>query len=426
MNGIMQRFMLFALTLCSLASYRSLGEDSQDWPGLMGPKRNGWVGHFSPPAEWPNSLKPTWKADVGAGYGSPIVNGDRVYQHARQGDEEVIWCLDLKTGEVKWRKSHEVYFKMGEGAQRHGKGPKSCPVFADGRVFTFSITGILSAWNAADGKLLWREDFKNRFKKNQPYWGVSTSPIVDENRVIVHIGDDEKGSLVALDVKTGKGVWSQGNDGTSYSSPLVVEIAGVRQIVMWNHEALVGVESKTGDLLWRYPFPHVSNNQNMPTPVLHKGHIIVGGENRGIRSVKPTLLDGKWSAKEIWKQEEVALDMCTAVVNGEFLFGLSHYRSGQFFCLDPNTGEVLWKGPGRTGPNVAFLSIPGHIVALINDGELRIIKATGKSYQPVQSYRVAEDETFATWAPPVLLNDGVLIKDKNTLALWSWGAPATK
>jgi outer membrane protein assembly factor BamB len=223
---------------------------AEDWTGWLGPRRNGWVNDFKPPTQWPQSLTKVWQVEVGTGYGSPLVADGRVYQHARQGFDEVVWCVDLETGDVKWRQSVPVPFKAAPGGDYHGNGPKSSPVLADGRLFTFSITGTLSAWDAASGKPLWRRNYDSRFGKSHPNWGASTSPIVDEDRVIVHFGTDERGTLVALDVSSGEEVWSHGNDGPSYSSPLLVEIDGVRQIVEWNHRALVGVESRSGRFLW--------------------------------------------------------------------------------------------------------------------------------------------------------------------------------
>ena len=386
------------------------------WPGWLGPKRNGWVEGFKSPKEWPGKLKQVWQVKVGTGYGSPLVAAGRVYQHARQGEDEVIWCLDLKTGRVKWRKSYATPFKMGGGGERHGKGPKSSPVFADGRVFVMSITGILSAWDAATGKFLWRRGYASRFKKGHPFWGSSNSPIVDGKRVIAHFGTDEVGILAALDVETGKEVWTQGKDGTCYSSPLLVDHHGVRQVIEWNHRALVGVESKSGRLLWEHPFPHTSHNQNMPTPSFHRGQVLLGGENRGVHRLEPQLKNGVWTVKTHWSQMKVALDMSSAVMNGDLLYGFSHFGRGRFFCLDPKTGKILWQGPERTGENVMFLSIPGHILALISGGELQVIAARADRYEKVASWRVAGN---STWVPPVLLQDRILIKDKETLTLWS-------
>ena len=390
------------------------------WPGLLGPQRDGWVEHFKIPARWPKQLKKEWSVEVGAGYGTPLVEGQRVYQHARQGEEEVVWCVDLASGKQIWRKSYKNPFKIGGGGERHGKGPKSCPVMADGRLFTLSITGMIHAWDVESGSLLWRKDYRGKWEKgNQPNWGVSTSPIVDGERLIVHLGNDGVGALMAFDVKSGREVWSQGEHGTSYSSPLLVEIAGVRQVVQWNHETLAGVESRTGKLLWEYPAPHRSHNQNMPTPVFHKGRILLGGENRGIKCLEPLLKDGKWSVNRLWHQRKVALDMSTAVINGDHLYGMSHFKMGQIFCLDPRDGTIRWLSEGRVGQNVAFLALEGHVAALRANGELRIIAADPAAYRARAAYRVAPDQT---WAPPVLLDSKILIKDLNRLTLWSVGS----
>ena len=390
------------------------------WPGLLGPQRDGWVEHFKIPVRWPKQLRKEWSVEVGAGYGTPLVEGQRVYQHARQGEEEVVWCVDLASGKQIWRKSYKNPFKIGGGGERHGKGPKSCPVMADGRLFTLSITGMIHAWDVESGSLLWRKDYRGKWEKgNQPNWGVSTSPIVDGERLIVHLGNDGAGALMAFDVKSGREVWSQGEHGTSYSSPLLVEIAGVRQVVQWNHETLAGVESRTGKLLWEYPAPHRSHNQNMPTPVFHKGRILLGGENRGIKCLEPLLKDGKWSVNRLWHQRKVALDMSTAVINGDHLYGMSHFKMGQIFCLDPRDGTIRWLSEGRVGQNVAFLALEGHVAALRANGELRIIAADPAAYRARAAYRVAPDQT---WAPPVLLDSKILIKDLNRLTLWSVGS----
>jgi len=393
------------------------------WPGWLGPERNGWVPDFQPPARWPAKLKRGWQVEVGSGYGSPLVAAGRVYQHARQGNEEVLWCLDLQSGRVIWRSAYTAPFKIGGGGERHGKGPKSSPVLANGRVFTMSITGSLTAWDADSGTQLWSRNYDSQFQKSHPYWGASTSPIVDGRRVIVHFGTDKQGALTALDVATGKEIWSLGKDGPSYSSPLLAELQGVRQVVEWNHRALVGVESQTGRKLWEFPFPHVGSDQNMPTPAVHNGRILLGGENRGMHSLEPNLSDGVWTVKRVWQQKQVALDMSSAVINDDLLYGFSHYGRGRLFCLDPNTGKVLWQGPGRTGRNVMFLSIPNHIVALINNGKLNVIRAQGKQFETLASYQVAPGET---WAPPVLLPGAILVKDLKTLTHWSLASPSAR
>lgn len=414
------RTFIVAFVLFSTVSQQACSAEVA-WPGWLGPARNGWVDYFVAPDKWPDKLDQVWQVDVGTGYSTPLVSDGLVYQYARQGGEEVLWCFELTTGDVKWRKTYPVPFTMGGGGEWHGKGPKSNPVLADGRIFTMSISGILSAWRADTGERIWHRNYDARFpgaKKTTPYWGAATSPIVDDDRVVVHFGNDDDGILAALNVETGEEVWTQSKDAPSYSSPLLVDIHGVRQIVEWNHRALVGVDRISGQQLWEYPFEHVGTDQNMPTPAFHRGRILVGGENRGLRSVEPTRVGGSWSVKENWNQDQVALDMSSAVVNDDLLFGFSHYGKGRLFCVDTKTGDILWQGPGRTGDNVAFLAIRNHVIALTDRGELQVIAATSDSYEVVASYQVSETPT---WAAPTLLSDGVLIKSKESLALWKFG-----
>ncbi len=389
--------------------------DDSFWPGLLGPQRNGQVTCFEPPTSWPDRLEPVWTIDVGTGYGTPLFVSGRVFQHARQDEDEVVWCLDSDSGEVIWQKKYAQPFQIGSGAEKHGKGPKSCPVYADGRLFTVSITGHLSAWDATTGDLLWKRDYDSAFGRSCPYWGAATSPVVDGNRIITHFGTDDSGALVALDVTNGEEIWSVTGDGASYSSPLIAELHGVRQVVEWNHRVLAGVRSDTGEPLWEYPFPHDGPNQNMPTPVIFNGRIYLGAENRGLHCLEPQYTDGAWSVKKQWSQRRVAQDMSTAVMNGNRLYGMSHYGKGKLFCVHPDTGDILWQGPGRVGENVSFLAIPDHVVALTDNGLLQVISASDDQLSTVASWRVADD---LTWSPPVVLRDGFLIKDHQTLTRW--------
>ena len=410
-----------ALSICCallVASVSGTVAAELSWNGwLGGSARRGWVGGFVPPSAWPQELVAVWKVDVGTGYGSPIVADGLVYQHARQGDNEVVWCLDLNRGEMQWKHRQATPFKMGSGGEWHGKGPKSSPAFADGRLFTMSIAGVLTALDGATGEVLWQRNYGSRFEANTPYWGASTSPLIDGDRVVVHLGNDDEGVLAAFDTKSGVEVWTQGNSGASYSSPLIAEIDGVRQVVEWNHDSLVGVSSTTGELLWEHPFPHDGSNQNMPTPTFYKGMIVLGGENRGIHGLVPQRDGEAWSVREIWANADVALDMSSAVVNGDSIFGFSHYGKGRLFCLDLKTGKVLWQSPGRVGSNVMFLSVPGHVVALLDNGELQVIRATRERYDKVATYQVSDQPT---WAPPVLLRNGVLVKDRDRLVRFAF------
>ena len=158
-----------------------------------------------------------------------------------------------------------------------------------------------------------------------------------------------------MDTSTGQEVWTQGIDGTSYSSPLLAKFSGVSQIIDWNHNSLCGIDVASGTLLWTQPFPHEGHNQNMPTPTINDSRILLGAENRGIHSFEPQLTDQGWRVTENWHQPELALDMSTAVMNNGLLYGFSHYNSGQLFCLNPDDGEIECQSRCRSVQNGTFL-----------------------------------------------------------------------
>ena len=175
-----------------------------DWPQWRGPDRTGILVDATIPTKWPKQLPEVWKLTVGEGHSSPIVVGERIYQFARQDNDEVLWCLDRTTGKVQWSERYAQEYEMNPAAKGHGMGPKSTPVYDRGSVFTLGIAGTLSAVDAESGKLRWRKRSPERLQRSSPLYGTSMSPIVVDGRLIVHIGGNDQGSLIALDPANGK------------------------------------------------------------------------------------------------------------------------------------------------------------------------------------------------------------------------------
>lgn len=330
----------------------------------------------------------------------------------------MLYCIDVEDGGIVWQREFPTPFKVGSGGERHGDWPKSTPCYANGYVVTLSINGILRAVNARTGDVAWTKDYSSEFSPPHPYWGAATSPLAEGGHVFVHVGNDEHGgALVALDVASGREIWRRPGDGPCYSSPVLATFGGVKQVVEWNHKRLVGIEASTGELLWAVPLPHTGPDQNMPTPVVYRGRVFLGAENRGIRCLKPHRVDGKWVVELLWHQKRLACEMATPIVVEGHVFGLSHYDSGRLFCLDAETGDIRWVGPPRTAEYATFLAIPGHVLVLLSTGELQVLRIDSPDYRPVVRYRVAETPT---WAAPVLLRDGILIKDHTAITRWAF------
>ncbi|MFH5804699.1 PQQ-binding-like beta-propeller repeat protein [Alienimonas sp. DA493] len=421
--------MLAALLLAPLF-VAAPADVTADWPGWLGPERDGRAAGFAETVDWTAAPTERWRVEVGTGYGSPLVAGERVYLHARQGGDEVLWRLDAATGETVWRRAWAAPFEAQPGGERHGAGPKASPLLADGRVFTHGITGTLRAWDAESGEPLWSREPAARFAPGRPNWGTSGSPAFAPNTgphgaVILHMGNDDAGALTAFDARTGETIWELIGDGASYSSPVVTTLEGVRQVVVWTHEAVLGVDAATGKELWRSPLPHVGGDQNMPTPTIHDGTVIVGAENRGVRALRPEKGANGWTVEQLWHTEAASLDMSTGVISGGVLYGFSHLRSGQLFAMDPATGELLWSTRGREGDNATLLAVPsadgeaGRVLALRDDGTLVVLAARGAETEILASHRVAAGDT---WAPAAPLPGGLLVKDLDTLRRLSFPA----
>ncbi|MGC6426461.1 MAG: PQQ-binding-like beta-propeller repeat protein [Akkermansiaceae bacterium] len=412
---------LVILCCSSLFAEDSSPENTASWTGWRGNDRDAKVSHYKAPEVWPDKLAALWTAKIGDGYATPLVVGDRIFQHTRQNGNELLLCLDFKNGKEFWRTQTEIDFTAGRGGEKHGLGPKSTPTYADGRIFTLSITGLLSAWSAENGKRLWTRNFSEKLNAAHPYWGSATSPIVDGERVIVHTGSCEDGALFCIDAKSGKDLWVNDQYANCYSSPLIETLAGVRQLVELNHSGICGIDLKSGKILWRHPFTHHGNNQNTPTPVRCGDLIVLGGENRGMFAVKPTVSEGNWSVEQIWRHRKVSLDMSSPIAHGDLVFAFSEFKQGKISCLDGKSGAVLWESDARMGKNAQFLSLPEHVLCLTDRGILYVVKPNREKLKIIKEYRVAREDT---WTAPALVGDILFTKAHETLVAWKFPSAA--
>jgi outer membrane protein assembly factor BamB len=388
---------------------------AQDFPQWRGPNRDGVVTGFTAPATWPAQLKQRWKIQAGIGHSSPVVVGQRVYLHSRVDDNEVVRALDLNTGKQLWQDSYAMAYQMNPAAMGHGKGPKSTPVVSNGKLYTFGITGTLSAYDANTGKLLWRKEYKPQFKNLEPDFGTAMSPLVDRGVLYVHAGGSNNGALMALDANTGTEKWRWAGDGPGYASPIAIEALGKRLIVTQSQQNIIGLWADNGTLLWKIPF-ETAYVQNIVTPIQYKDLLILSGLDKGVFAIRFGYSNEKWTTEQVWMNKEVSMYMSSPVLVGDVLVGLSHKNKGQYFCLDPNTGKTLWTSDPRQGENAAILTAGGLVYALDTDANLKITRASAKGLQDVKRYSAASS---ATWAHPALTGKSLVVKDAGTLAAWA-------
>lgn len=385
---------------------------AQEWSQWRGPTRNGLVSAKNSPSAWPTAFKESWRVEVGEGYSSPVISGERVFVHARRDPEEIVMAVDLKDGKVLWQNKYAAPYQKNQYAVQMAKGPNATPLVLANRLFTLGATGIVTAWDVSTGKQLWNRDFSKSVDFSKMFCGTSASPIAVDGRVVVHVGSDiHGGKIMSLDPATGATVWEWSGPGPGYASPVIIDVGGSKQLVTLTQQSIIGVDTKTGKELWTTAFPD-EWNENITTPIWTGSHLIVSGTRAGTHAYKLQQTAGKWSATEIWKNPEVAMYMSSPVFGDGLVYAHSSKRKGQFVAMDAATGEVKWATEGRDGEHASILLTPTHVVYLTNAAELIVVKRATAKFDVDKRYEVAKSPT---WAMPVLLGSDILVRDKGGL-----------
>jgi outer membrane protein assembly factor BamB len=385
---------------------------SADYTQWRGPNRDGAAASFSAPTAWPERLTQKWKVPVGLGYATPLLVGNRIYLFSRQGDNEVMSALDPENGKVIWQTGYPATFTMHSAAVKHGQGPKSTPVFSNGKLYSIGMTGIVTAFDAASGKQLWQKPGSSIVPM---FTSHAFSPLVDRGLVIFHVGGHNQGALTAFDMNTGDVKWSWSGDGPGYGSPIVAELGGTRQLVTITQGKLVSIEPATGMVLWERPFVS-SNFTNAVTPVVYGQTLIVSGNGGPTMALSVKKLNNQWSTESVWENADVPYRLSNSVLVGDVLFGLSSKNSGQYFSVDAKTGKTLWTSEPRQAGNAAIVRAGDVVLSLQDDGQLVVFRSSSTAFEPVRRYMAAESET---WTQPTVSGNRIFVKDVSNLTLWT-------
>jgi outer membrane protein assembly factor BamB len=408
----MRRALIVAGVLIGTTALGEAQRPSADVTQWRGAARDGIITGLTAPAAWPETLTERWKVDIGTGYATPLVVGNRVYQFSRIGDNETMTALDAASGKILWQAGYAATFTMNPATKQHGPGPKSTPIFFNGRLYSIGMTGTVTAWDAASGKQVWQNAGTG---PEMLYTTHAFSPLVDGGHVIFHVGGNDKGALTAFDLNTGAVRWSWAGDGPGYASPIVATFDGVRQIVTPTQAKIVGVDASTGALLWERPMKHqfVSNSI---TPIVNGQTVIVAGTGP-LFAFAVARRAGQWTTEQIWENSEVPLRFTTPVVAGDVLYGFSGRNAGQYYAMDARSGKTLWTSDGRQAAHASMARAGDLLFSLESDGELVVARNSQTAFEPVRRYKVSPNET---WAQPAISGNRVFVKDVTSLTLWSW------
>ena len=386
------------------------------WPQWRGPNRDGIVPAALAPSAWPDKPSLKWKHPAGEGYSSPVVHGGRVFLHSRRDPDEIVSALDLASGKTLWTASYAAPFNKNQYARAMAKGPFSTPLAAGDRVYTLGVTGVLSAFDAAGGRLVWRKDFSRQVDTSKLFTGSAMSPMIAGGALIVHVGDDTNGAFYAFDPANGSQKWTLPGHGPGYASPVLVTAAGTPQIVTMSDKAVVAVDMRSGALLWSLPFPD-EWHENIVTPVVAGDVLVISGTRKGTFGYRIERKGQAWTPRQLWHNADLPMYMSTPVADGSFLYGFSNRRKGQLFCMDAATGAARWTTEGRTARNASLVSAGAALLVLTTDGELIVANRRPERYEEVKRYKVSEAEI---WAHPAIAGTDIVVRDVESIAAWSF------
>jgi outer membrane protein assembly factor BamB len=403
------RSLLFAIcaTMMTFAS-----AVAGDWPQWLGLQRDGSTSEKVAP--WTGDLKPLWKKSVSEGNSSPIVAGGLVFLHTKVKDKDVemVQAFDAKTGDLKWEKSYEkTPFKP-----LFGEGPRATPCVADGKLFTYGNTGSLTCWNAATGEQLWQVDALKHFKEPNLFFGVSCSPVVIDDKVLVMTGKGTTG-VAAFNVKDGSLAWKAGGDPASYSSPIVIGKGDARQIIFLTGAHVLAVSPK-GDVLWKEPFKDALN-ESSTTPIFFNDLVIASSVKAGAVGLKLKQVDGKPAVEQAWKNPDLTCYFSTPIsIDGEHVYmvtGVASLTGATITlrCVEAATGKEIWNKPKMGKFHAALLKMGDGKLLLHDDaGNLKLLAPNAKQYEELATAKVCGQ----TWAHPAIADGMLYVRDGKDLA----------
>ncbi len=378
----------------------------EDWPDWRGVRRDGISRQTGLSLDWTTAKpKRLWERDLGIGYSSMTVVGDRLFTMGSEQDAEYVYCLDSSDGSTLWKVHSGTTFK-----NNYGHGPRSTPVVDGDRVFALGANGDLLCLSTDAGKVAWQTNILKQFGAKNIIWGVSTTPLVDGHRLVVHVGGPGA-AVVAFDKKTGKVIWKTHDDVAGYSSPVRIDVPSgdglVPHLVVWCGKSLVGLKPEDGSVQWEHEWL-TTDDMNIATPIFEPTtRTLYVSASRGTgrcTAYRLTAAEGTVRCEEIYTNKLMKNHYNSCVLLDGHLYG---FDNNVMKCQELATGKVLWTD--RTVGKGAVISAMGHLVVLGEKGAMALVEANPRAY--VEKGRFQALSSKRAWTPPALARGKLYVRD---------------
>jgi outer membrane protein assembly factor BamB len=376
-----------------------------EWSGFRGSARDSVLRGVRIDTNW-SQTPPVqlWRQPIGPGWSSFAVAGDRLFTQEQRGEDEIVSAYDLKNGTAVWKHRDAARFWESNA----GAGPRATPAFHEGRVYTLGGTGILNALDARTGNVVWSRNAVADTSATIPEWGIAGSPLVTGDVVIVAAA----GNLAAYDLATGKPRWFGPKDGRGYSSPQLITIDGIPQIVLLNGPGVIGVAPSDGTVLWRHEW---AGDSIVQPAIVGDGDLLIGSgsglaSKTGVARITIARKDTAWTVTERWMSTALKPYFNDFVVHQGHAYG---FDGGILASIDVTDGTRKWKG-GRYGHGQLMLLADQHVLLVLSEhGELALVSATPDKFTEIARAPAIEGKT---WNHPVLAGNVLLVRNAEEMA----------
>ena len=377
------------------------------WTSFRGPNRDGRYDEMQVMTNWPSQGLPlVWKEPVGVGYASVSVADGRAYTLEQRRGEEVLAAYDVNTGRELWTAKWKA-----EYTDETGDGPRTTPTYDDGWLYALGATGELRCVNAGTGAVRWGKNILSDNQAQNLPWAMAASPLIVDDKVIVLPGGSNGKSVVAYNKTTGAPIWKVLDDRQAYVSPMLVTLAGRRQILVVSASRVLGLAPENGALLWSQPWD-TDNGINVSQPiVIDKNRFFISsGYGKGASVIEINGSGDSLQPRTVWSNVSMKNKFNSSVLHEGYVYGLDE---GILTCVDVNTGARKWKG-GRYGYGQIVLA-SGHLIVMADNGELALVKATPTEYTEVAKFTALSDKT---WNYPAIANGRLFVRNSKEMAVY--------
>lgn len=396
---------------CLCLLWSALILPAADWPQFLGPTRNASYAGNDLADTWPKDGPPiAWQKKAGTGWAGPVAAGGKVILFHRVASQEVVECLDAKSGKELWKQEFPTRYADNFGFDN---GPRATPCIAEGRVFVFGANGNLHALDFATGKPLWSVDAQSDFSADKGFFGFACSPLVEGKALLVNVGGKNGAGIVAFDTATGKVLWKAHDEEASYSSPLAATIGGQRHALFFARHKLVSLDPANGQVRFAFPWgPKMQASVSAAVPVVSGDTVFISagyGAGAALLRVKAGGVDKLWSG-----EEQLTAQYVTPVLRDGFLYGFEgRVDTGpkpELRCVELATGKVRWSTERVVHGGIILAG--GELLIASDSGELVRVAADPKTFAEKARAQILGREGRAQ---PALADGLLLARDKTKL-----------